>query len=88
MSAYLDRLHNGERCWGAECIMRSLGLALLYASYRTGVFARQVDLAQGHTPEEFAICAAVFVLLVIGLALTVEGPGLFRLYPMPPRPII
>jgi hypothetical protein len=37
----------------------------------------QVTLAQ------FGFCAVIFALLTVGLALSIEGPGLFRLVPIP-----
>ena len=85
------RLESGERWWAAEFVFRVLGMALL------GVFAalwrvvvRLVGQAPAHqgTPLELAVAALAFVCLTSGLALLIEGPGLFRLLPMPPRALM
>ncbi len=86
MYRYLDRLRRGERWWAAELALRIAGLALLGGCYRLGLLSHRLSTAQpSHvaTLGEFAICAATFVSLTCGLALTFEGPGLFRFVPVP-----
>lgn len=74
--------------WWAEGLLRSAGLALLAGSARAG--DRLVRLvhsgasSQG-TAAEFVLAAAAFALLCLGLAMLLEGPGLFRQVPIPPR---
>ena len=85
------RLESGERWWAAEVVLRLTGLALLGACT---AFGRVVVRLAGHppphqaTPAEFAVAALAFVCLTSGLALLFEGPGLFRLLPMPPRALL
>lgn len=86
MSGYLERLREGERLWVAEGVLRVCGLALLGACYRAALLAHALVTARPpHQTSlaEFAVCAATFVLLICGLALTFEGPGLFRHLPIP-----
>jgi hypothetical protein len=88
MSRYLDRLHRGERWWAAEFIIRTAGLVLLAGCYRIALVARALSAVRSPdqvTTGEFGACLAAFVLLTGGLALTLEGPGLFRHVPIPVR---
>lgn len=88
MSGKLDRLRKDERWWAAEFVLRGLGLAAFTACWRVAVFAhRLVTAPPGHQPTvgEFAACAATFLLLISGLVLTFEGPGLFRHVPISGR---
>ena len=88
MSSHFDRLHRGERWWAAEFVLRTAGIALLGGCYKLALLAhRMIAAAPPHeaTLGEFAICAAVFLALTSGLALTMEGPGLFRHVPVPSR---
>jgi hypothetical protein len=86
MSGKLEMLRQGERWWPAEIAMRGAGLALLAACYRTAMLAhRLTTAAPPHrvTLAEFGLCAAIFLLLIFGLALVAEGPGLLRRVPIP-----
>ena len=88
MSSHLDRLRRGERWWPAELLLRIAGLAFLYGACKLAVLAHHLIMRPPlHEPSlgEFAISAATFLCLTCGLALTVEGPGLFRLVPIPAR---
>lgn len=78
----LARIRRGERLWPIEIGARLLGLALLVLSLRLSL-ALQRHLAGGVTPGQFAAGLAAFALLVCGLAALVEGPGLWRLLPVP-----
>jgi len=84
----LDRLHRGERWWAAEVVFRVFGLILLGICYRAAMLAHMLINSQPlhqATPGEFAICAAAFLTLTSGLALTFAGPGLLRHVPIPPH---
>lgn len=86
MSRHLDRLRRGERWWAAEFVLRAIGLTLLGSCYKLGFLAhRMVTTLPQHqaTPGEFAICAAIFLALTCGIALTFFGPGLFKEVPIP-----
>lgn len=88
MSVNLDRLRQGERWWAAEAVLRGAGLLVLAACYHLGLVAQRLAVApplHRVTLPEFALSVAVFFLLTTGLALTVEGPGLFRQVAIPVR---
>ena len=88
MSRYLDRLRRGERCWAAEIVLRTLGFLLLAGCGKMAFVAHQMTTTpppHETTVDEFTVCAATFLLLTSGLACTLEGPGLFRQVPIPPR---
>lgn len=81
-------MHHGGKRWTAEFAFRLVGALLLSASYRLALAAhRMVGTPPHHqaTAGEFAVCAAAVVLLWGGLAFAIEGAGLFRLVPVPPR---
>jgi hypothetical protein len=88
MTGNFDRLRKGERWWAAEVAFRLVGLLLLGTCYRAALLAQMLigspPLHQA-TPGEFAICAATFLTLTSGLALTFAGPGLLRHVPIPPH---
>jgi hypothetical protein len=69
-------------------VLRLAGLSLLGAC-RLALqwLLRLVRLAPPPqaTPAEFALAATGFFCLTTGLALLLEGPGLFRSMPRPPR---
>jgi len=91
MSSVFERLRLGQRCWSAEFVLRSLGLALLVACGKVLLLAHHMVSALPSHPAtfaEFALCAVSFLALTCGLALTIEGPGLFRLVPIPTRSLI
>ena len=86
MSYLLPRLHSRHRWWAAELAFRSTGLALLASCWHFAQLAHRWALAlPAHqvTLAEFGICAVTFALLSTGLALTLEGPRLLRLGPIP-----
>ncbi|MEP6869501.1 MAG: hypothetical protein ABJA20_13395 [Novosphingobium sp.] len=86
MSGNLDRLRHGERWWAAEVALRVGGLMLLGACYRAALLAHALITALPQhraTLSEFAVCAATFLSLTGGIALTFAGPGLFRHVPIP-----
>jgi len=88
MSRHLDRLRRGERSWAAEFALRTLGLALLAGCYQLAFLARRmVTMPPPHqaTLGEFAVCLGIVLLLTSGLALTLFGPGLFAVVPIPSR---
>lgn len=91
MKTIITRMQRGERAWAAELVLRLSGLGLL-GTCRLAVMwlLRMVRAAPPHqaTPAEFAVAMAGFFCLTTGLALLVEGPGLFRLMPRPPRALL
>lgn len=91
MTSIWRRVRCGERYWPAEAALRLAGLGLLAASF----FVWRWDCAliaglpaQDSTPREFLVAALAVLCLWSGLALTIEGPGLLRLYPPPPRALL
>lgn len=86
MRAIIRRLEAGQRCWGAECALRGCGVALL-GICATGFWSLHRSIhqpgAQGSSMLDFALAAFVVAALGLGLALTFEGPALFRLIPLP-----
>lgn len=90
MVSIWKRLERGERCWPAEVVLRLAGTSMLYAC---AVIWRALCRLVGQPPHpsgplEFIIAAGVCICLSAGLALTLEGSGLFRLLPMPPRAML
>lgn len=91
MKTILSRMQQGERVRGAEIVLRLLGLALLGMCRLAMVWllrAARVVPPHNATPATFAVAAVGFVCLTTGLALLLEGPGLLRLQPRPPRALL
>jgi len=85
----IARLERGERWWAAELLLRGAGcVALGILTLLSRWICRLVLPPQHVGPLQFTIAAAAFVCLSAGLALTLEGPGLFRSVPMPPRALL
>ena len=66
--------------------MRAIGLTLLGSCYKLEHIAhKMITTPPPHqaTLGEFAICVAVVLAMVGGLALTLFGPGLFEEVPIP-----
>jgi hypothetical protein len=86
MHAILRRLETGERWWAAQVAFAALALVLLSTAVSA---ARElcglVAQAPVHeaTPLEFVVAAFAVVCCWSGLACMIEGPGLFRLAPVP-----
>jgi len=84
----MRRLESGERWWTAEIVLRSLGIGLLtfcaLAAHWLYVSAHQPPPHQARALEYGAALVA-FLSWSLGWALLVEGPGLFKLIPVPPR---
>jgi len=81
MLPHFDRLRRGERWWPAEIALRAVGLMLLGGCFELARLAhRMVTAPPPHqaTLGEFAVCAAIVVALISGVALTFFGPGLFE----------
>lgn len=90
MSSLLDRLRSGRHWWLDELVLRLTGLALFTGCRHFAQLAhRSLVTSPPHQPTlaEFGICAVSFALLSSGLALTIEGAGLFRLVPIPAQSI-
>lgn len=91
MFRQIDRLRRGQRWWPAEFVLRGLGVVLLYVSGRLAMLVERMVVApplHEPTPSAFAVCAAAFVLLSGGLALTLVGPVLLRHVPVPRRALL
>lgn len=91
MRVILIRLQQGERWWPAELVLRAVGLGMLVLCALSSRWCcRLVSQPPQHpgTPLELAIAAIAFACLSAGIALLVEGPGLFRLVPIPPRAML
>lgn len=91
MRAAFHRMLSGQRRWQIDTALRSFGVALvvlaatcirLLVRLFAGPLARQPGL------REFLIAALGFGLYVVGLALLIEGLGLFRQVPYPRRRLI
>ncbi len=88
MRAVMRRLESQERWWAAEIGVRLIGLALLGIAAANSWLLRRFVLslpAHGATAGEFALAAAAVAAFTLGCAFTAEGPGLFRLLPVPAR---
>lgn len=88
MATMFERMKQGDGCWTAELTLRLAGLACLALSaFLARALGRLVNQVPPHSasPVELTVAAAVCACLSAGLALAVEGAGLFRLVPLPPR---
>lgn len=82
----LRRLEAGERCWGAECLLRGFGAALLgLCATAFWWLHRALAGAQGPGALDIAVAVLGVAALGLGLAFAFEGPALFRLLPVPGR---
>jgi hypothetical protein len=91
MTTIHRRLCAGERIWAAEACFRLAGAgALAFCAWLARWLFRLVHLPPRHpaSPLELAAAALAVVSLWAGLALVLEGPGLLRLMPRPPRALI
>jgi hypothetical protein len=82
------RLEKGEGSWGAHVAVRGLGALLLALSIASGTWlCRSVARPPVHGVALLEMLAAVAVVAGwwFGTAFLVEGPGLFRLVPVPGR---
>lgn len=89
MLSLFDRLRSGRRWWPDELVLRFTGLGLLAGCRHFAQLAHRSLATPPHQPTlaEFGMCTVLFALLSAGLALAIEGAGLFRLVPIP-RPSI
>ena len=87
MGAFLHRLESGAGGWPAQAGLR-LGGALLLGGCALAVSALAVSIhhAPLHNadPAEFGEAVLSVIAWALGWALLLEGPGLFRLIPVPP----
>ena len=88
MRDIIRRMERGERCWPAEIVLRSFGLALLGLCAAAALWLfRLVHQPPPHSarPVEFLAAALAFFGWSLGCAFLAEGPGLFKLVPVPAR---
>ena len=88
MGRIMRRLETGERWWAAEIALRSFGLALLGLCAASALWLyRSAHQPPLHDARAFEYGAALvaFMSWSLGGALLVEGAGLFKLIPVPPR---
>ncbi|MEP9357539.1 hypothetical protein [Sphingomonas sp. KR3-1] len=90
MRAFLRRLERGKGGWAAQIGLR-FGGVLLLGLCALAVWALTVSMHRpplhAARPAEFSEAAASVIAWALGWALLAEGPGLFRLIPVPPRHI-
>lgn len=88
MTTIHQRLRAGERIWVVETCFRLVGVgSLALSAWAARWLFHLVHSPSRHsaTSLELAVAALVVVSLWAGLALGLEGPGLLRLMPRPPR---
>ena len=91
VKAIICRLASGRRWWAAEVILRTAGLGGLAGAWLVGACVHRRVTADPGRPEgaaDFLLCLLVVILLSSGLALLIQGRGLFRRVPRPPRPLL
>lgn len=83
----LHRLRYGPRWWAAEIAFRLCGLIALISATELGLRLRQALTIPGANPggRLFLIATGAVLCLWAGLGLTIAGPGLWRIQPVPPR---
>ncbi len=88
MGRIMRRLETGERWWAAEIALRSFGLVLLGLCAMSALWLHR----SAHQPPphearalEYGAALTAFMSWSLGWAFLVEGPGLFKLIPVPPR---
>jgi hypothetical protein len=88
MGRIMHRLESGERWWAAEFVLRTLGLALLGLCALSALWLyRSTHLPPPHDgrPLEYLAALVAFLSWSLGWAFLMEGPGLFKLIPVPAR---
>lgn len=88
MRQIMRRLESGERWWAAEIIFRATGVALLaLCSFAALWLYRSVRQLPPHDGRalEYGAALVAFLSWSLGWSCLVEGPGLFKLIPVPAR---
>ena len=88
MGRIMRRLESGERWWAAEIALRSFGLGLLCLCAASALWLyRSAHQPPPHGARvlEYGAALTAFMSWSLGCAFLVEGPGLFKLVPLPPR---
>ncbi|MDB5725546.1 MAG: hypothetical protein JWQ16_2300 [Novosphingobium sp.] len=87
-SAVIRRLETGERWWAAELVVRLAGLILLglcaVACLRLNRLEHQPP-RHAASPLEALVAMLTYLSFSAGWALSLGGPALFRLVPIPKR---
>jgi hypothetical protein len=88
VGAFLRRLESGAGGWPAQAGLR-LGGALLLGLCALAAWALVASMhrppAHNASPAEYGEAISSVLTWALGWALLIEGPGLFRLIPVPPR---
>lgn len=88
MRGLMGRLESGAGGWQAQAGLR-LGGALLLGGCALAVWALIASIhhppLHNADPAEFGEAVFSVIAWALGWALLIEGPGLFRLIPVPPR---
>jgi hypothetical protein len=74
----------GQAGWLAHVALRGVGLALLAAAWRAGLWLA-LDAGQGGDVIALAVAFAAFAAATSGLVLAALGPELWRHYELPTR---
>lgn len=88
MIRIMRRLEGGERWWAAEILLRTFGLAMLGLCVVSVLWLHgSLNMQPRHGPAalEYAAALAAFLGWSLGWVFLLEGPGLFKLIPVPPR---
>jgi hypothetical protein len=88
MGRIMHRLESGERWWAAEIALRSIGLATLVLCAAAALWLyRSMHQPPRHEARalEYGAALVAFLSWSLGWAFLVEGPGLFKLVPVPAR---
>ena len=88
MGRIMRRLESGKRWWAAEIVLRSFGLALLgLCATAASWLYRSVHQPPPHGTHalEYGAALVTFLSWSGGCSFLFEGPGLFKLLPVPAR---
>jgi len=90
VAAILRRLESDHPGWAAQIAIRSAGLVLLglCAAAAWWLHRAVAQTSHGLTLLEFLAAALAVTSGCLGWALLGEGPGLFRMVPVPGRSIL
>jgi hypothetical protein len=79
-----EQWRSGQAGWAAHVLLRGVGLALLVAAWRGGLWLAH-DGGQGGGLPALAVAFLGFAAATCGLVLAALGPELWRHYEVPTR---